>query len=76
MEEIKLISEEHEIRIDAWLSGKLKQYSRTYIQKLVDDGVIKVNDKKVKSNYKIKTGDEIVITIPEPEILDVKPEKA
>jgi 23S rRNA pseudouridine1911/1915/1917 synthase len=75
MEEIKFISDEHEIRIDAWLSGKLKQYSRTYIQKLVDDGVIKVNDKKVKTNYKIKIGDVIVITIPEPEILDVKPEK-
>lgn len=75
MEEIKLISEEHEVRIDAWLSGKLSQFSRTYIQKLVEDGSIKVNQKNVKTNYKVKTGDEIVITIPTPQILDVKPEK-
>lgn len=75
IEEIKFLSDEQEIRIDAWLSGKLKQYSRTYIQKLVDNGLIKVNDKIVKTKYKIKIGDEIVITIPKPILLDVKPEK-
>ena len=31
--------------------------------------------KKVKTNYKIKNGDEILIVVPEPEVLDVKPEK-
>jgi len=55
MEEIILVSNESGIRIDAWLCGKVKDYSRSYIQKLINDGMILVNGKPVKSNYKIKT---------------------
>ncbi|MCX7711067.1 MAG: RluA family pseudouridine synthase [Clostridia bacterium] len=75
MEEIKLISEEKDIRIDAWLAGQLEQFSRSYIQKLAADGNVFVNQSAVKSNYKLKTGDEIVLRVPEPEKLDVVPEK-
>ncbi len=63
------------IRIDAWLSERLEGFSRTYIQKLLEDGLIKVNDKSVKANYRLKADDSIEISIPEPERLDVRPEK-
>ena len=71
MEEIILVSNESGIRIDAWLCGKVKDYSRSYIQKLINDGMILVNGKPVKSNYKIKQNDEILARIPEPQVLDV-----
>lgn len=62
------------VRIDKCLSELLSDYSRAYIQKLLDDGNITVGKRSVKSNYKLKSGDEIEITIPEPEELEILPE--
>lgn len=75
MEEITLTADNKDIRIDAWVSGKLENYSRSYIQKLIEDGLLKVNGKGIKPNYKIREGDEVHISIPEPEKLDITPEK-
>jgi 23S rRNA pseudouridine1911/1915/1917 synthase len=47
--------------------------SRAYIQKLLSDGNILVNDVKMKANYRIRENDRIDITIPDPEELDIKP---
>lgn len=74
MEEIKLISVQKNERLDAWLSGKLEKYSRTYVKKLIDDARVLVNGKAVKSNYKLKENDTVAISIPDPEVLDVKAE--
>ncbi|MCX7922962.1 MAG: RluA family pseudouridine synthase [Clostridia bacterium] len=75
MEEINVIADRNDIRLDAWLPTKLDQYSRTFIQKLVNDGMVLVDDKKVKANYKLKENQKITIRIPVPEKLDVVPEK-
>lgn len=61
-------------RIDKYLSSLFDDTSRTYIQKLVKDGNILVNDKVCKANYKLQSGDEIDVTIPEPVIADIEPE--
>lgn len=74
MEEIKLISEENGVRIDAWISGRLSEHSRSYIQKLLNDGLVLVNGAIVKSNYKVRANDDITVKIPEPEVLDIVPE--
>ncbi len=71
MEEIKLISEENDIRIDTYISSKLENLSRSAAQKLIEDDNVSVNNKKVNKNYKVKINDEIVILMPEPEPLDV-----
>ncbi len=62
------------IRIDKCLSELMTDYSRAYIQKLLDDGNITVNNKSVKSNYKLRAGDNVEISIPEPEELEILPE--
>jgi len=74
MENIKLVSECNDIRIDAWLTGKLDKFSRTYIQRLVDEQNVLVNGKIIKTNYKVKMNDEIEVIIPDPIMLDVKAE--
>ena len=74
VEEIKLVSDENGVRIDAWISKRLEKYSRSYIQKLIDDGLVSVNGSVVKSNYKVKMEDNITVQIPEPEVLDIVPE--
>jgi 23S rRNA pseudouridine1911/1915/1917 synthase len=68
---IELTAEVSDKRIDAWLSGKVGDYSRTYIQKLVEEGSVTVNGGTVKTNYKLKEGDAVKIVIPAPEKLDV-----
>lgn len=75
MKEILFECEESSVRIDAWLSGKMEEYSRSYIQKLCQDGNIKVNGAPVKSNYKLKTGDKVTVEIPEAEVLQVTAEE-
>ncbi len=74
MEEIIIVSDDENIRADLWLSYKLKQYSRAYIQKLIENNRISVNGETIKSNYKIKRNDQFHIIIPEPVKLDIKPE--
>ena len=61
-------------RLDIWLTAKLEKYSRSFIEKLIEDGNAVVNGKNVKTGYKIKNGDKIDVMVPEPRILDVKAE--
>lgn len=68
---MELTAEVSDKRIDAWLSAKVGDYSRTYIQKLIEDGNITVNGGTVRTNHKLKEGDSIRIAVPAPEKLDV-----
>ena len=52
-------------RIDAYLSANT-EYSRTNIQRLIENEKIKVNDKKTKVSYKVQLNDKIVIEEEEP----------
>lgn len=62
---------EEGIRLDKYLSGQLSDYSRSYIQKLIDEGFIIVNGQNPKSNYKLREGDSITVSLPEPVALDI-----
>ncbi len=62
-------------RLDSFLSEKIEGYSRTYMQKLIDEGHCKVGGKNVKSNFKLRTGDKVEAVIPDPVPLEIEPEK-
>lgn len=55
------------VRIDKFLIDHMANTSRNKIQQAADVGSIAVNGKVVKSNYKVKPGDTIVITYNTPE---------
>ncbi|PRS40855.1 RluA family pseudouridine synthase [Bacillus sp. NMCC4] len=61
-------------RLDKFLSTTEPEWSRTQVQQWVKDGLIEVNGKQVKANYKVQAGDEIKVEIPDPEVLDVEAE--
>jgi len=63
------------LRIDKYLVNKIENVSRTRIQGAATAGNILVNDKPVKSNYRIKPGDviSIVMTYP-PREIEIFPE--
>ena len=49
--------------------------SRTYIQKLIREGAITVNGKPSKPGYKLRTGDQVSLTLPDPRPLQtIEPE--
>ncbi len=60
------------VRIDKYLSNICTEYSRSFLQKLIKDGGVFVNDKPVKANYTVQQADSITVNIPqliEPEIV-------
>lgn len=70
--EMTVPEEYHLQRIDRVLTIALElDLSRSYIQKLIKEENILINGLPVKANYKAKTDDEITVTIPEPEVLDL-----
>lgn len=57
--------EDEDERIDKWISNALNDLSRSYIQKLIKDNLVFVNDRPQKASYHIKADDEIRFQIPE-----------
>ena len=63
-------------RIDRYLSDELEDRSRSYIQKIMKEGYVKVNQKPVKSNYRLSFGDSVEVTLPEAKEPDIVPENS
>ena len=65
---------ENGIRQDACLAEWLEDYSRSAVQKLIEEGNVLVNGKPEAKNYKLHIGDEVQVTFPAPELPDILPE--
>ncbi len=61
-------------RLDAFLSEKIENWSRSRLQKLIDDGDVSVNEKPSKSSYKLRENDEIEIELAELPVAEFAPE--
>lgn len=61
-------------RLDAWLAEAQPAHSRARWQALIKEGLVTVNDAAVKPNLKLRTGDRVQWTIPEPVSSEVLPE--
>ena len=73
--EQKIVNKENEgVRLDKFLSNEYSDFSRVYIQKLINDGNVYVNENKEKASYKVKEGDSIFIEEVEIIDLDIKAE--
>ena len=72
--QVTVTEEQKNERIDKFVAGVNSEWSRSQVQHWIKDGVVTVNGKDIKGNYKVKTNDEITVTIPEPESLDILPE--
>ena len=68
--------EEDEIgkRIDVYIAEYKEELSRSRVQKLIENGLVTVNGKAVKSNYKLRKGDILEVEIPDPEPLEIEAE--
>jgi 23S rRNA pseudouridine1911/1915/1917 synthase len=54
-------------RLDRYLAGEIPNFSRSQIQRLIDDGqVLCSRVKRTKANVQLREGDEITVTLPAP----------
>ena len=51
----------NDMRLDRWLRLKVGKIPQSLVEKYLRTGKIKLNRKKVKSSFKVKTKDEINI---------------
>ena len=62
-------------RIDAYLSERLTGVTRSMVQNWIEQGnVCKTKKKPVKKNYKLATGEQILVQMPEPQTVEIMPE--
>lgn len=61
-------------RIDKYISTLEEELTRSYVQKLMEQGKVLCNGKKVRSSIRVAAGDEIILYLPSPEPLEVQPE--
>jgi len=73
-ETFAITSEDAGKRLDIWLTSKLGDYSRSYVERLVEQGNVTVGGKTVKAGYKLKDGDIVQVSVPGPKPLEVEAE--
>ncbi|MCI1959114.1 MAG: RluA family pseudouridine synthase [Clostridia bacterium] len=61
-------------RIDVYISSLLDELSRSQVQKLIEEKHISINNKSIKSNYKLRCNDIINVEIPDPQPLEIEAE--
>jgi 23S rRNA pseudouridine1911/1915/1917 synthase len=52
-------------RLDAFLAEKIDGWSRSRLQRLIDDGDVLVNGREAKSSYKLRAGDVVEVELTE-----------
>jgi len=67
--------DESGLRLDHFLTMKEEALSRSFIQKLIKEKNITVNDKPSKPSYKLRDNDRIEVIVPEPEPSHAQPEE-
>lgn len=73
--EIKVEEKDKGKRLDAFLSEFFEDATRSYIQKLIDNENVSIDNKsKTKSGNKLKGKEIIIVKIPEDEVLEILPE--
>ncbi|RYZ52588.1 MAG: RluA family pseudouridine synthase [Sphingobacteriales bacterium] len=77
VERLRIVTEKRQepLRIDKFLMNRIEGATRNKLQQALDEGFIIVNGKEVKSNYKIRPFDEIIVfETRKPESTEVLPE--
>lgn len=74
VEEKLIVSEEMAGQRADVVLATLLEITRSNMQRLLADGRVVRGTKVLKPNYKLKAGEEIIVTMPEPQPLDVQPE--
>ncbi|HBZ64906.1 MAG TPA: RNA pseudouridine synthase [Lachnospiraceae bacterium] len=71
----EVTEEDNMMRLDQYIAKNCMDLSRSYIQKLIKDNLVTVNDViQNKNKTPIQTGNLIVVSLPDPTELEIKPQ--
>ena len=62
-------------RLDVFLTQEQPDFSRSYVQRLIEERHVLVNGSSCKTNYRLKGGEEILLFLPEAEDIAIMPEE-
>lgn len=74
MSEFLISTQQNGVRLDKWIGEHCDSVTRSYAQKLIEDGCVLVNEKETKSKYRLCAGDRVTVQLPPPQELDVYPQ--
>ncbi|HEV8293280.1 MAG TPA: RluA family pseudouridine synthase, partial [Tepidisphaeraceae bacterium] len=61
-------------RVDQYLVDRVPHLSRAGVQRLIDEGLVKVNGKVIKASYRPKEGDVVEMVAPPEPVSEIVPE--
>lgn len=65
---------EEDIRLDNYLTNVLNNFSRTKIQNLIKNNLVKINGQNKKASYILREGDKIEFELPQDECIKISPQ--
>ncbi|RMH79742.1 MAG: RluA family pseudouridine synthase, partial [Acidobacteria bacterium] len=75
VETLEFDVQEDGVRLDRFLSTVYPEFSRSYHQRLIEEGFVFVDGHRVeKPSKRLKAGQVVILLVPEPEPLEVLPE--
>lgn len=75
MNNLEAVYEQGSERLDKFISETMQpELTRTAAARLIENGCCTVNGKSVQKNYKLRAGDKICLSVPEPKAVDILPE--
>lgn len=63
-----------DMRLDKYISEVCDLFTRSAVVKMMEDGGVQVDGMPENKNYKVKTGNKIVLTVPELKVLETRPQ--
>src|SRR5262249_31229707 len=61
-------------RLDVFLASACSDLSRSRIQKLTEEGAVRVGGGAVKRSHVVRAGEEVAVDVPEPREVEIEPE--
>ena len=61
-------------RLDVFLAEVQADITRSGVKRLIESDCVAVNGAPAKAHYKLKEGDQVTMSVPDPEPLEVRPE--
>ncbi len=71
---VTLTADRDGVRIDKYISDNIAELTRSAVQCLIADGLVKADGMSVSKNHKLRIGSAVTVEIPDPTPLDTLPE--
>ncbi len=62
-------------RLDRYLTDRIPFMSRTQLQRLIDEGGVKVNGRKPRASTRVRKSDRVEVFVPPPPATDIQPDE-